>query len=145
MRFCKGSGSTPFLLSIIPLIDAVLSSPDNSPGDDFYNRTKTKKLKVLINTGLSASFQQGMRESNAMEFSQFPLKSVFLRHSVDYIELLFDYIHRKVSRSALVSFYLSTASNIFSTVDFLRLFLPVTTLPTEFICLHNALLADSNQ
>jgi hypothetical protein len=49
-------------------MDAVLSSPTNSPGDDlgddFYNRTKTKKLKVLINTGLSASFQQGMRESN---------------------------------------------------------------------------------
>ena len=70
-------------------MDAVLSSPTNSPGDDlgddFYNRTKTKKLKVLINTGLSASFQQGMRESNAMEFSEFPLKSVFLRHSVDYI------------------------------------------------------------
>ena len=51
-------------------MDAVLSSPDNPPGDDlgddFYNRTKSKKLKVLINTGLSASFQQGMRESNAV-------------------------------------------------------------------------------
>ena len=49
-------------------MDAVISSPDNTPdddpGDDFYNYTKTKKLKVLINTGLSASFQQGMRESN---------------------------------------------------------------------------------
>jgi len=49
-------------------MDAVLSSPSDYPsddlGDDFYNYTKTKKLKVLIHTGLSASFQQGMRESN---------------------------------------------------------------------------------